>query len=72
MERNQYPSSFYEPIIKNTLRNIIERTAGVIEPDAEEQEVEKKLLFVQYRERLSDHYERELRKMNALAKLFLR
>ena len=42
LERNQYPSSFYEPIINNTLKKIFERNTDVIEQDAEEQEVEKK------------------------------
>ena len=51
------------------MRKIFERNADVIEQDAEEQEVEKKLLFVQYRGRLSDHYERELRKLNAPCKV---
>ena len=72
LESNQYPPQFYEPIVHNTLEKIIGRTGveGVTTvqskpTEAEEQEVPKKMIFLQYRGIVTEEYCRSLRKCHA-------
>ena len=41
LENNQYQSSFYEPIVKNAIRKIIDKTRETIEINDLEPEVEE-------------------------------
>lgn len=63
LEKNQYPKSFIDPIIKNTLEKLI-RT-DVEKEQVQEEEVEKKMFIVQYRGKISDEFQRSLFKINA-------
>ena len=81
MERNQYPPDFYEPIIQKALDKIlnaddtlndnekdnsIEKQNGDESSDAEAQEpIRKKLVFLEYRGKVTDDYCRALRKIEA-------
>ena len=71
LEKNQYPPDFYEPIIEQTMKNIYngkESTKNTTTTDTEEKaadEIQKKLLFVQYRGKCSEDYARALHRSNA-------
>ena len=49
LENNQYPKSFYEPIINDTLKGIILHKTGKDKISWEETIAGKKLFFIQYR-----------------------
>ena len=70
LERNQYPPAFYEPIIEQTLTNIIEskQTEKNVPKNAScnaEETIEKRLLFIQYRGKTTEEYARALHRCNA-------
>ena len=65
LDNNQYPSAFYEPIIKKTLIRIIENKT---KNDDEEEDQEKKMFFIQYRGRVTDKFESALRHIKAPVK----
>ena len=56
LKRNQYPPSYFEPIIAKALTRIVEKETP--EPETEPQndnvEIEKKIIFIQHRARVSD------------------
>ena len=64
---NQYPADFYDPIISATLNKIIKSENPPVEEIAEkeDQKPEEKLLFVQYRGKVSENFEQTLRKIKA-------
>ena len=57
LENNQYPPSFYYPIIEQTLNKI--REPDVSTEEQAEEEVEKKMIFLQYRGKITDNFERK-------------
>ena len=62
LEKNRYPPSFYEPLISKTSKivemgNEAEKSGGANE---EEERVAKKLIFLQYRGKLSEKFEKAL------------
>ncbi len=61
LQKNQYPPSFYEPIIAKTL----EKISNPISEEENEEEPEKKKFFVQYRGKVTDQFERTLKRINA-------
>ena len=69
LERNQYPPQFYNPIIKQALLKIIkpdeekERTTAALEEDKEA--IPRKMIFLQYRGKVTEDFCRELHKCNA-------
>ena len=81
LERNQYPPDFYEPIIKKAIDKILnaddtlndnekdnsnEKQNGDESSDAEAQEpIRKKLVFFEYRGKVTDDYCRALKKIDA-------
>ena len=71
LERNQYPPSFYDPILKQSLdsiRQINEPGAcrTVTEIDVQpEATIQKRLMFVQYRGKSTEDYARALHRSNA-------
>ena len=65
LENNQYPKSFYDPIIKKCLSAIIEPREKVDEEDQND----KKLIFIPYRGKLSENFEMSLKKLNAPCKV---
>ena len=66
LENNQYPSSFYYPIIERTLNKI--REPDVSTEEQAEEEVEKKIIFLQYRGKITENFERKLKYINAPCK----
>ena len=72
LENNQYPKSFYDPIISNTLTKILEKTESADAKDKEkEEEEETKMIFLAYREKVLEKFESSLRKIKALVKVVL-
>ena len=53
LKRNQYPTSFYEPIIKDTLAKLF--TKNESDESEEKEEEDRKLVFVEYRGRVLRH-----------------
>ena len=74
LQRNQYPESFYEPIIKKTLTKIIENRRvnqsenEVVEDESDEEDI-RKIVFVGYRGKVSDDFEKCLQRINAPVKM---
>ena len=63
LDNNQYPSSFYEPIINKTLTDIMKAQHTEIkevEENEDEQDEEKKLIFIQYRGKVTKKIESAL------------
>lgn len=72
LECNQYPSSFYEPIINKTLTNIItakNKEAAVTDESEDDQEEERKLIFIQYRGKVTEKFESALKRIKAPCKV---
>ena len=71
LENNQYPSHFYDPIIEKTLNRI--RAPEEKENENEDEDTpEKKLVFVQYRGKVTDDFERSLKRIEAPCKVISR
>ena len=68
LENNQYPPSFYEPIIKRTLNKIIDSNSEQQNVEKEDQK-EAKLIFVQYRGRITERFEQSLKRCMAPCKV---
>ena len=66
LEQNQYPPTFYEPIIRESLQNILigkdndKQPSG--ETDTSAPPTEKHMIFVQYRGKYTEDYARALHK----------
>ena len=70
LQDNQYPPSFFDPIIKQTLHSIFETKEKSDGEDTEkEEEEDRKMLFVQYRGKVSENYEKSLKKIGAPCKV---
>ena len=67
LESNQYPKSFYDPIIKKTLNNILTKSDKKEDEDNEEEE--QKMVFVSYRGKVSERFEQSLMKLKAPCKI---
>ena len=70
LENNQYPPSFYEPIIEKTLNKIIKNGDNPSETENEstEQELETRTIFIQYRGKVTDKFENALKRLKAPCK----
>ena len=70
LRNNQYPQQFYESIISRTLSNTIQNNNGNQKVNTEkEDEVEEKMVFLQYRGRVSEKFEESLKKLKAPCKV---
>ena len=70
LENNQYPSRFYEPIIKIVIDNILrQQSEEVDENNEEEKEVEEKMIFIQYRGKVTEKFEQALKRIQAPCKM---
>ena len=67
LRRNEYSPSFFEPIIRKTVEKI-SKTKQIGEEEKEEKP-EKKLFFVQYRGKVTEQFERTLKRINAPIKV---
>ena len=80
LERNQYPPSFYEPIIEKTITTIIQpkdtitpndsptNTTNQTQPSQQPEKptvVQKKMIFIQYRGKVTENYARALHRCEA-------
>ena len=70
LQKNQYPPSFYEEIIRKVIEKLIEKNRRVTECDDEKEEKEdEKLVFIQYRGKVSDQFGQSLKKQVPLCKI---
>ena len=70
LEKNQYPPDFYEPIIYSTLEKIVTNYEHTVsEEKPEDDKNEEKLVFVQYRGKVTEKFEHSLRKIKAPCKM---
>ena len=67
LERNQYPPAFYNPIIDETISNIVNKTTEptVASTDDRPETVPKALVFVQYRGKVTEGFARALHRAEA-------
>ena len=77
LEKNQYPPDFYEPIIEQALKKIIgveedqthdedkQKTADETTETTADSTIQKKLVFIEYRGKVTEDYCRALRKADA-------
>ena len=67
LEKNQYPPSFYDPIIKQTLDSIVGEVKHLTEKSSiqSNRRSGKVALFIQYRGKCTEDYARALHKINA-------
>ena len=68
LQKNQYPSSFFDPLIKKTIHAIVSKYEKPTEIE-EDNKTEEKLIFVQYRGKLSDQFEISLKKLEIPCKV---
>jgi len=68
---NQYPPSFYNPIISKCLYSLIQPPAEKTNEDEENDEIEKKMMFLQYRGKLTERFRNSLSRLNAPCKVIL-
>lgn len=69
LQNNQYPPSFYNPIIERTLNKILQIKETNEQQQEAEPEGEKKLVFLQYRGKVTENFERSLKHVNAPCKI---
>ena len=62
LNQNQYPETFFEPIINKTLANIITEKE---KEEVSEEELEKHKLFLYYRGKASENFAKDLKKAHA-------
>ena len=62
LNQNQYPETFFEPIINKTLENIITEKE---KDEVSEEELEKHKLFLYYRGKASENFAKDLKKAHA-------
>ena len=67
LENNQYPPAFYQPIMTKTLNKIVNPLWQHQEEECDE--VDVKLIFLQYRGRITEKFEQSLRKCKAPCKV---
>ena len=70
MENNQYPPSFYDPIIEKCLNSLINPEVINVEEESTDQK-DNKLLFLQYRGKLTDNFKCTLKRIQAPCKTIL-
>ena len=73
LEANQYPPSFYEPIIRDTLEQLSNSQEEPRQEQGQEnaQQKEKKLVLLQYRGKCTEDFARALHKINAPCQLVM-
>ena len=65
LEQNQYPPEFYDPVIKQTLSNILESDVEKEEQSKERKSSKTFMLLMQYRGKCSEAYARALHQIEA-------
>ena len=67
--QNQYPASFTEPIIHETLENIVLKKH---KDELSKEELDMHKLFLVYRGKASEHFAKELKKLNTPCKIIFK
>ena len=66
LEQNQYPPAFYDPLIRQTLQDIlVEKEQSQKKQTPDTTNITKKIIKVQYRGKSTEDYARALHKINA-------
>ena len=66
LENNQYPPSFYNPIIEETIsRLLLPEEVKTEMTNENDSAIQKKMIFIQYRGKVTEDYARSLHKINA-------
>ena len=66
LEQNQYPPAFYDPLIRQTLQDIlVEKEQSQEKQTPDTTNITKKIIKVQYRGKSTEDYARALHKINA-------
>ena len=66
LEKNQYPPTFYEPIIRRALNDILGVSSDQQPvPQGQNTGIERKPIFIQYRGKYTEDYARALHKIKA-------
>ena len=65
LERNQYPPTFYEPVIRQALNDILKVSEDQRPQEKEINAIERKPLFIQYRGKCTEEYARAMHKIQA-------
>ena len=66
---NQYPESFFDPIIQKTLENIV---LSKTKEKITEEELEKHRLFIFYRGKASENFAKDIKKANAPCRIIFK
>lgn len=64
LNNNQYPPAFYEPIIKKVLHSMFD-PPDQSENEESEDQPEKKMIFIQYRGKVTEKFKQSLNKLQA-------
>ena len=71
LQNNQYPPSFYDPIIAKCVKSFFMPNDKEIEKPEEKESVDEKMIFLQYRGKLTDKFKCSLRKLGVPIKIIL-
>ena len=75
LENNQYPPAFYNPIIEDTITRLInsneEKERGEQKNADKDDNLQKKMIFIQYRGKVTEDYARALHRINAPATIVM-
>ena len=73
LRKNQYPPNFYEPLIEKTITKIVKppevQNESKTNDGEKEEKLEDKLMFIEYRGKVSEKFEQSLKKCNAPVKI---
>ena len=70
LRNNQYPTQYFEPIISRTLSNKIQNCKDKEgDKNDEEDELDEKMVFIEYRGKVSDSFESALKKLKVPCKI---
>ena len=70
LHKNQYPPSFYEPIIEKTIEKITNPNPPQLTTEKEDEPDEKKF-YVRYRGKITDQFEKGLKRIKAPVKVIM-
>ena len=73
LNNNQYPPSFYDPIIAKCIKSFVAPDEDEKENDDtdENDKIQEKMVFLQYRGRVTDKFKYALKKLELLIKVIL-
>jgi len=66
LKNNQYPPSLFEPLIQKTITSIVTDTKKT-EAEESDEKKEEKMIFIQYRGKVSENFENLRRPVKSLS-----